>query len=122
MIIEVDTASLVPPYEQVREQITTMVASGVLPAGTRLPTIRQLAADLDLAPGTITRAYRELEHAGLVTTRGRHGTFTSSGPRLSGRERKRRLRAEADRLARMARQLGATPDEALDELRRALRA
>ena len=52
VIITVDTASGVPPYEQIRDQVSRMIASGVLPPGTRLPTIQQLANDLQLAPGT----------------------------------------------------------------------
>ena len=49
MILSVDLDSPVPPYEQIRAQLTMMAASGVLPPGSRLPTIRQLAADLALA-------------------------------------------------------------------------
>jgi DNA-binding transcriptional regulator YhcF (GntR family) len=80
MILRVDTASAVPPYEQIRGQIATMIGTGVLPVGRRLPTIRQLAADLGLAGGTIARAYRELEQAGLIRSRGRHGTFVLAPP------------------------------------------
>jgi GntR family transcriptional regulator len=48
VILSVDIGSALPPFEQIRTQITVMAASGVLPPGTRLPTIRQLAADLGL--------------------------------------------------------------------------
>jgi GntR family transcriptional regulator len=120
MNITVNGASATPPYEQVRKQILNMAASGVLPKGTRLPTIRQLAADLDLAPGTITRAYRELEAAGVVAARGRHGTFIAGPPMLSRREKDRRLLDEAERLVRTARQLGAAPQETLNAVRQAL--
>ena len=122
MNITVDSASTTPPYEQVREQIVTMAASGVLAEGTRLPPIRQLASDLDLAPGTITRAYRELEAAGVIVARGRHGTFITAPPSLTHRERARRLRDEAERLVRTAQQLGATPQETLHAVRHALEA
>ena len=57
MIVEVDVASAVPPYEQLRSQIVDLVAVGSLPVGARLPPIRQLAGDLGLAPGTVARAY-----------------------------------------------------------------
>lgn len=85
MIISVDTRSPVPPYEQVRAQVTDHVAQGRLAAGSRLPTVRQLAKDLGLAVNTVARAYRELENTGVVVSRGRHGTFvvdtqTSSSP------------------------------------------
>ena len=69
VILDVDPQSAVPPYEQLRAQVTGLVTTGGLPPGTRLPSIRQLAGDLGLAPGTVARAYRELEAAGVVATR-----------------------------------------------------
>ena len=78
MIIDVDPASPVPAFEQVRAQLAQMIASGVLPEGHRLPPIRQLAADLALAPGTVARVYRELEHDGLIKSRVRHGTVVTA--------------------------------------------
>jgi GntR family transcriptional regulator len=120
MILTVDTALPVPPYEQVREQIATMISSGVLSSGARLPTIRQLATDLDIAPGTITRAYRELETAGLIVSRGRHGTYVGEARPIHRAERRAALAAEAARLARIATQLGATPQETHAALDKAL--
>lgn len=79
MIISVDPQSPTPPYEQVRAQIAAHVADGGLEAGDRLPTVRQLAKDLGLAVNTVARAYRELEHGGVVVSRGRHGTFVAAG-------------------------------------------
>jgi DNA-binding transcriptional regulator YhcF (GntR family) len=66
-----------PPFEQLRRQIATQVASGQLPAGTRLPTVRALAAEAGLAVNTVARVYRELETDGVVVTEGRRGTFVS---------------------------------------------
>lgn len=77
MIVSVDARSPVPPYEQVRAQVTDHVATGRLAPGSRLPTVRQLAKDLDLAVNTVARAYRELESTGVVVSRGRHGTFVA---------------------------------------------
>lgn len=76
-MIVIDPASPTPPFEQLRAQYVAAIASGELPPGSRLPTVRRLAGDLGLAPGTVARAYRELETAGLIETRGRHGTFVS---------------------------------------------
>jgi DNA-binding transcriptional regulator YhcF (GntR family) len=73
--------SPVPPYEQLREQIAGLIATGRLQAGQRLPPVRQVAADLGLAGGTVARAYRELAQAGLVEGGGRHGTVVRSGAR-----------------------------------------
>lgn len=80
MIIRIQADSPVPPYAQVYEQIATMVRSGVLTPGSRLPAIRHLANDLGVAPNTVARAYRELEQAGLVATRGRNGTTVLAPP------------------------------------------
>ena len=74
----IDTTSRVPPYEQVRTQVAAGAADGTLPAGTRLPTVRQLAAELGVAANTVARAYRELETDGVIVTQGRRGTFVSS--------------------------------------------
>ena len=52
--------------------------SGELTAGTKIPTVRALAAHLGLAPNTVARAYRELEQDGVLETRGRLGTFIAS--------------------------------------------
>jgi GntR family transcriptional regulator len=77
-LITIDTASAEPPYEQIRRQVAALVASGELAAGQRLPTVRQMAADLGLANNTVARAYRELEATGVIATHGRRGTFVRS--------------------------------------------
>jgi DNA-binding transcriptional regulator YhcF (GntR family) len=83
VILELDPRSAVPPYEQLRQQVTALVVGGALSIGARLPSIRQLANDLGLAGGTVARAYRELEADGVVTTHGRHGTVVAGPPRRS---------------------------------------
>lgn len=67
-----------PPYEQIRSQIAAMIVAGHLPPGHALPTIRDLAGDLRIAPGTVTRAYKELESEGLVVMAGRRGTIVTT--------------------------------------------
>lgn len=76
-MIRIDPSSPTPPFEQLRAQLVDAVAAGDLVAGSRLPTVRRLAEDLGLAPGTVARAYRELELAGFIETRGRNGSFVS---------------------------------------------
>ncbi|MCU1591423.1 MAG: regulatory protein GntR [Frankiales bacterium] len=115
-VIAVDTASSVPPYEQLVDQLTRLIAGGHLVPGQKLPTIRQLAADLSLAAGTVARAYDELEHAGLVRSRRPQGTFVSAKAVEKSR-RKALLTGLADRFAQQAQQLGADHDEALSALR-----
>ena len=76
-VYPLDAGSPVPPFEQLRTQVATRAASGDLPAGTRLPTVRALATELGLAANTVAKAYRALETDGVVTTEGRRGTFVS---------------------------------------------
>lgn len=107
MIISVDPAQPEPPYQQVRVQVLALLANGALTVGTRLPTIRQLAADLDLAAGTVARAYRELEGDGVIETRGRRGTFVrAANPTSTTNEPDRHLDAEAAQLVASARRRG----------------
>jgi len=73
-MISIDATSPVPPFEQVRSQISDQIRSGDLHPGQRLPSIRQLAADLRVAPGTVARAYSGLETAGLIQTNRSSGT------------------------------------------------
>jgi DNA-binding transcriptional regulator YhcF (GntR family) len=106
--IVIDTASSVPPFEQLRAQIAALVATGELQAGTRLATVRQMAADLGLATNTVARSYRELEADGIIATHGRRGTFVRSSSVSSA--------PSAGQLAReyvaQARRLGLTCPEA----------
>ncbi|GAB37144.1 GntR family transcriptional regulator [Gordonia otitidis] len=67
------------PFEQIRVGVIDLVSRGELLVGERLPTVRALAADLDLAPNTVARSYRELEAAGIIETRGRRGSFIRAG-------------------------------------------
>ena len=76
--VTVDLASAVPPYEQIRAQIATLIRVGELQEGTKLPTVRALAIDLGVAAGTVARAYKELETAGLVVSRRRAGTVVTA--------------------------------------------
>ena len=82
-LIPLDPGASEPPYEQLRRQIAVRAATGELPAGTRLPTVRALAAELGLAVNTVAKTYRALETDGVVITEGRRGTFVS--PRAAAR-------------------------------------
>jgi GntR family transcriptional regulator len=75
MEISVLTTSPEPVYEQIVRQIQDRVASGELAPGTPLPTVRQLAGDLQLNRNTVARAYKQLEDRGVILTAGRKGTF-----------------------------------------------
>jgi GntR family transcriptional regulator len=64
-----------PVYEQIVRQIEQGVASGQLEGGAPLPTVRQLAGDLEINRNTVARAYKQLEDRGVIVTAGRRGTF-----------------------------------------------
>ena len=119
MNLAVDPSSPTPPFEQIRAQIQQMVAGGVLPEGTRLPPIRQLAGDLGLANNTVARAYRELEDEGLVEARGRHGTVVTGRVAMNKRQREQVVEHAAASFAREVQHHGGGLDDALDAVRRA---
>lgn len=98
-----------PPYEQLRAQVAGRVSGGDLPAGTRLPTVRALAADLGLAANTVAKAYRCLEADGVVVTEGRRGTFVA----LTAAGASGEARAVTTEYAGAARRLGLTRAEAV---------
>jgi DNA-binding transcriptional regulator YhcF (GntR family) len=77
VIVRLDPASPAPPADQLVTQITAAISAGEVRVGTRLPTIRALAADLGLSPGTVARAYAELERGGWVHSQGRRGTIVA---------------------------------------------
>jgi DNA-binding transcriptional regulator YhcF (GntR family) len=102
MSFAIDAAAPQPPYEQLRAQVVAGALDGTLPAGSKLPTVRALADELDLAPNTVARAYRELETAGVIVTRGRSGSFVA----LSQDAAERALQEAAAQYAARARSLG----------------
>ena len=112
-MITVDHESPVPPYEQVREQVRAQVEAGELSPGTKLPTVRRLAADLGLAANTVARAYRELEALGVIETRGRAGSV------VSGDGVAQAARRAAQEYVEKQRALGIGRDDALDLVSRA---
>lgn len=117
-MIVVDPSSPVPPFEQLRAGFVEAVASGELAAGERLPTVRRLAEDLGIAPGTVARAYRELEASGIIETRGRNGTFVS----FHGDPAHQQAQRAAAAFAEQVRALRLDTDEALALVAAALRA
>ncbi|WP_227411716.1 MULTISPECIES: GntR family transcriptional regulator [unclassified Cryobacterium] len=105
--VVVDPQSSVPPFEQLRTHLLEQVSSGTLAPGTRLPTVRRLADDLGIAPGTVARAYRELELDQIIETRGRNGTFVST----HGDAAERKAQEAAAEYAARIRQLGIDAEE-----------
>jgi len=117
-VVSIDSSSPVPPFEQLRMQLSEQIRSGAITAGTQLPTVRQLAGDLGIAKNTVVRAYRALEEEGLVRADGRAGTTVldigaggESAVAARVAEATRRYLAELERL-------GLSGQDALDAVRR----
>lgn len=116
MIFTVDPGAPTPPFEQLRQQVLAGIADGSLPAGTRLPTVRAMACELGIAPGTVARSYRELEAAGAIETRGRLGSVVS----LSTDAAAHAAQEAAAVYAARVHALGVRPEAALEYVRAAL--
>jgi GntR family transcriptional regulator len=67
------------PFQQIMDQFRSLIERGELRPGDTLPTVRQLAGDLGVAPNTVARAYAELKAEGLLTSEGRRGTRVAAG-------------------------------------------
>jgi GntR family transcriptional regulator len=112
MQIRVAPEDGLPVYKQIFNQVKYLVASGVLASGAELPPIRVLAEQLLINPNTVARAYRELEHAGIVVKRGTAGTYVSDAPSpFARRERLRVLRQRIDALLADASHMGVDVEE-----------
>lgn len=119
----IDDASERSIYEQIIAQVTEAVATGEVSFGERLPTVRQLADELDIAPGTVARAYGELERQGVVVTEGARGTRVAARPAepVSDPERAETLEGLLRPAAVAAFHLGGSATELRVALERAMR-
>lgn len=121
MIVSVDPSSPVPPFAQIRTAIRQLVVTGIMPVGTRLPTVRQLASDLGLAPGTVVRAFRELEAEGIIESRRRLGTHIKGLPSPpNAAERRRRIREAAASYAALVAEFSVDSEIAVELVREAI--
>lgn len=110
IFFRLNASSGVPLYLQLMEQVKHAVETGALRAGERLPTIRALAEELVMNPNTVVRAYRELEHEGIVDLRHGLGAFISDSVTARGklmRKAQTVVQAATDRLQ----SLGVTEEE-----------
>ena len=84
MLFRLNPSSGVPVYLQLMEQVKHAVDTGALRSGDQLPGIRSLAEELVINPNTVAKAYRELEHEGVIELRHGSGAFVTAG---SGRRK-----------------------------------
>ena len=107
----VDPGLDVPPSRQLVEAVLDRVASGELPSGEQLPSVRALAAEALVNHNTVARAWRELEHLGVVAGENGRGVFiTPSGPRLARELRRRHTLESFERALREALRAGHAPE------------
>nr|NIP58103.1 GntR family transcriptional regulator [Gemmatimonadota bacterium]NIR78496.1 GntR family transcriptional regulator [Gemmatimonadota bacterium]NIT87111.1 GntR family transcriptional regulator [Gemmatimonadota bacterium]NIU30953.1 GntR family transcriptional regulator [Gemmatimonadota bacterium]NIU35708.1 GntR family transcriptional regulator [Gemmatimonadota bacterium] len=111
--LELDPTDTVPLYRQIARGIREAAATGRLEPGQRLLPVRALAEAMDLAPGTVARAYRELEREGVLETRGTRGTFLAARERHAPpvHERRAHLVERLRPVAVSAFHLGARQEE-----------
>jgi len=113
-VIRVDPASFIPIYEQVKQEILRLVATGRLKVHDPLPSIRDLAAEIIINPNTVARAYRELEQTGLISTQKGRGSFIAPRAGLdAANDRKTRLARVMDGAIAEARKFALADDDIL---------
>jgi GntR family transcriptional regulator len=110
-----DGSSGVPPYLQLVHQVRQSLLLGYLREGDRLPTVKDVAADLVINPNTVVKAYRQLEHEGRAGGRPGQGTFITAAGALVVPEAQAALRESLERLLRDAEAAGLD-DEAVTAL------
>lgn len=125
-MIEIDSRSQAPIYEQIIRQIKELIARGGLVQGEKLPSVRELSSMILVNPNTVSRAYQELEREGVIETLRGKGTFVSSlpKPRLEEerlktmKENVRNIVVEATHLGVSAEEIKKWIDEEMEALRR----
>ena len=119
LAFNIDAAHPTPLYHQLERAIRFAIATGKLALGDQLPTVRQLAVDLQINANTVAKVYAELERLGIVETRRGVGTFVKARHFEAARDkdRDRELRELEDHFLGKAAQLGFPAKEAADHLR-----
>lgn len=117
LALYLDQGSETPVYRQIVDRLWLEVITGTLETGERLPTVRQLAIDLQLNPHTVSHAYEELELLGVLRTKPGEGTFVGLGPSAKSEiERRARLERLCSDVLSQAGALGFTLDEVMATL------
>jgi GntR family transcriptional regulator len=116
--LKLDPASAVPLWHQIELGLRRLFATGALRAGAKVPSVRELAADLRVNPATVVKAYQVLTDAGLLQVRRGEGTYASEAAPLPAArsERQKGLREAAAEFVVAARVLGANQEQALREV------
>jgi GntR family transcriptional regulator len=117
-VVAIDSRDSTPIYAQLDRAVRAAIASGRLNPGDQLPTVRQLAVDLQINANTVARVYADLERSGILETRRGVGSFirASAAEARSPDEHLRRLRAFVTRVLADASAAGFTPDELVEHI------
>ena len=105
-----DASTGVPPYLQLVQQVRQSLLLGYLREGDRLPTVKDVSAELAINPNTVVKAYRQLEHEGLAAGRPGQGTFITGTLSAAGPGPYRALRLALERWLRDARDAGLSEE------------
>jgi GntR family transcriptional regulator len=118
-LVSIDQRDPTPIYAQLERGLRAAIAASRLRPGDQLPTVRQLAVDLQVNANTVARVYGELERAGVIETKRGVGSFITATPAQAHppREHDRRLRAFATRVLADAEAVGFTIDDVIAALR-----
>ncbi len=117
--VSIDPRAATPIYAQLERGLRAAMATGRLKPGDQLPTVRQLAVELQINANTVARVYLELERAGAIETRRGVGSFVRATPAEAHppRELERRLRAFVTRVLADADAAGFSKDDVIAALR-----
>ena len=117
-LVRIDPRDRTPIYAQLERGLRAAIAIGTLGPGEQLPTVRQLAVELQVNANTVARVYAELERGGILETRRGVGSFVTATPKQAHppREHDRRLRVFITRLLAEADASGLTLDDVLGAL------
>jgi DNA-binding transcriptional regulator YhcF (GntR family) len=122
-LLVLDPRQAKPPSEQIEEQLRLQIAAESLAAGAALPSVRQLARDLGIAPNTVVRAYNELERQGWVVASARRGFAVADvAGWVRQAERRQKIEQAVAQLLVTGRRLGVGGSELHAELERQLAA
>ena len=106
MIFRINAHSGVPMYLQLIEQVRHAIESGALRPGEQLPAIRKVAEDMVMNPNTVAKAYREMEHAGLIVLRQGAGAFVADNQAAASARAVQRARAVVHRAVAALAEMG----------------
>lgn len=109
-----------PIYLQLMEQVQLRIVSGLYPAGTKLPPVRDLAAEASVNPNTMQKAFAELERSGLVYSQRTAGRFITEDKDMIEKIKQDLAREQVSEFLKKMRAIGCSPEETIELMRQAV--